>query len=74
MPEENVFTDVERTLKSALEARVKLNGQPVPVRVVTPDPDFVELELPCLTLQLTDVRRDPARIVNERRIEKDLLR
>ncbi len=72
MPEENVFTDVEQTLKSALEARVELSGQPVPVRVVTPDPDYIELELPCITLQLTDVRRDPARIVNGRRVEKDL--
>ena len=50
--DENVFTDIETTLKAALEARVKLGGQSVPVRVVTPDPDLVELELPCLTLQL----------------------
>ena len=72
MPEENVFTDVEATLKAAVEARVKLGGQAVPVRVVTPDPDFVELETPCLTLQLTDVRRDPSRKDNDRRVEKDL--
>ena len=70
--EENVFTDVEATLKAALEARVRLGGQPVPVRIVTPDPDYVELELPCVTLQLTDVRRDPSRIDNDRRVEKDL--
>ena len=70
--EENVFTDIETTLKAALEARVKLDGQPVPVRIVTPDPDFVELELPCVTLQLTDVRRDPARRDNDRRVEKDI--
>lgn len=70
--EENVFTDVETTLKAALEARVKLDGESVPVRIVTPDPDFVELELPCLTLQLVDVRRDPARRDNDRRVEKDV--
>ena len=70
--EENVFTDIEATLKAALEARVKLGGEPVPVRIVTPDPDFVELELPCLTLQLVDVRRDPARKDNDRRVEKDI--
>ena len=70
--EENVFIDVEATLKAALEARVKLGGQAVPVRVVTPDPDFVELALPCVTLQLTDVRRDPARKDNDRRVEKDV--
>jgi len=70
--EENVFTDVEATLKAALEARVRLGGQPVPVRIVTPDPDYVELELPCITLQLTDVRRDPSRMDNDRRVEKDL--
>ena len=70
--EENVFTDVEATLKAALAARVKLSGQPVPVRIVTPDPDFVELALPCVTLQLTDVRRDPSRRDNDRRVEKDI--
>ncbi len=70
--EENVFTDVEATLKAALEVRVRLSGQPVPVRIVTPDPDFVELELPCVTMQLTDVRRDPSRRDNDRRVEKDL--
>jgi len=70
--DENVFTDIEATLKAALEARVKLGGQGVPVRIVTPDPDFVELELPCLTLELTDVRRDPARKDNDRRVEKDI--
>ncbi len=69
--EENVFTDIEATLKTALAARVTLAGQPVPVRIVTPDPDFVELELPCLTLQLSDVRRDPSRMGNDRRVEKD---
>ena len=70
--EENVFTDIEATLKAALEARVRLGGEPVPVRIVTPDPDFVELELPCLTLQLVDVRRDPSRKDNDRRVEKDI--
>jgi hypothetical protein len=70
--EENVFTDIETTLKAALEARVKLGGESVPVRIVTPDPDFIELALPCVTLQLTDVRRDPARRDNDRRVEKDV--
>jgi hypothetical protein len=70
--EENVFTDIEATLKAALAARVKLGGQSVPVRIVTPDPDFVELEVPCLTLQLSDVRRDPSRMDNDRRVEKDI--
>jgi hypothetical protein len=70
--EENVFTDIEATLKAALAARVRLDGQPVPVRIVTPDPDFVELELPCLTLQLSDVRRDPSRMDNDRRVERDI--
>jgi len=69
---ENVFTDIEQTLKTVLENRLIIGGSPVPVRIVTPDPDYVELELPCVTLQLTDVRRDPPRIVNERRVEKDL--
>ena len=49
-----------------------LGGQPVAVRIVTPDPDFVELALPCVTLQLTDVRRDPSRRDNDRRVEKDI--
>jgi hypothetical protein len=70
--EENVFTDVEATLKAMFEARVTLDGQGLPVRIVTPDPDFVELELPCVTLQLTDVRRDPSRRDNDRRVEKDI--
>ena len=70
--EDNVLTDVETTLKAALEARARLAGQPVPVVVVTPDPDFIELELPCLTMQLADVRRDPVRKDNERRVEKDV--
>jgi hypothetical protein len=69
---ENVLTDVEATLKAALDARVSLAGQPVPVHVVTPDPDFIELELPCVTMQLADVRRDPVRKDNERRVEKDV--
>ena len=72
MPEENVLTDIEQTLKAAIEGRLSLGGQAVPVRIVTPDPDYVELELPCVTLQLADVRRDPPRIVNERRVEKDV--
>ncbi|MHC4249791.1 MAG: tail sheath stabilizer and completion protein [Planctomycetota bacterium] len=70
--EENVFTDIEGTLKAVLAARVRLDGHGLPVRIVTPDPDFVELELPCVTLQLADVRRDPTRKDNERRVEKDI--
>jgi hypothetical protein len=70
--EENVLTEVEATLKTALEARVRLGGEPVPVRIVTPDPDFVELVLPCITVQFTDLRRDPSRVDNDRRVEKDL--
>ena len=70
--DENVFTDIEATLKAALESRVALGGEAVPVRIVTPDPDFVELELPCVTLQLADVRRDPARKDNAPRVEKDV--
>jgi hypothetical protein len=66
--DENVLTSVERQLKAALEVHVSLNGAPVPVRVVTPDPDFVELELPCLTMQLVDVRRDGARADNTPRV------
>ncbi len=72
MPADNVFTEIEATLKAARAARVKLGGEPVPVRFVTPDPDFVELELPCVTLQLSDVRRAPSRRDNDRRVEKDL--
>ena len=69
--EENVLTDIETSLKAVLLARMLLAGEPVPVLVVTPVPDYVELELPCVTLQLIDVRRDPARRDNERRVEKD---
>ena len=74
MAEENFLTDIERTLKQALEDvnNVSLYGNPVPVKVVTPDPDFVEIEYPCLTLQLTDFRRDLTRTDNQRHVEKDL--
>jgi hypothetical protein len=68
---ENTLTTVEELLKLALETRLQLGGQPVPVRIVTPDPDFVELELPCVTMQLVDIRRDPARMDNERRVVAD---
>lgn len=71
MPEENVITDIETTLKRALEdpAVIQLNGRAVPVVFVTPDPDLVELAVPCLTLQLTEVRRDPGRADNDREVE-----
>ena len=72
MVTDNHFTDIDQALKAKLEGGVQLNGQPVPVQIVTPDPDFVELELPCLTLQLTDMRRDLERTDNERRVEKDV--
>lgn len=68
---DNFMTDIERTLKEGLEG-ISLNGSPVPVRVVTPDPDFVELVLPCLTLQLTDLRQDFERTDNEREVDKDI--
>ena len=73
MPEENVITDIETALKEKLEdpAVVSLNGQGVPLVFVTPDPDLVELTIPCLTLQLTDVRRDLERMDNERDVEVD---
>jgi len=70
--EGNVFTDIDATLEAALAGRVRLGGEPVSVRIVTPDPDVVELELPCVTLQLTDVRRDPSRAEDDRHVEKDL--
>ena len=68
---DNFLTDIERTLKQGLEA-ISLDGTQVPVKVVTPDPDFAELTLPCLTLQLTDFRQDFDRTDNERKVEKDL--
>ena len=70
--DESVFTDIDATLVGALADRVRLNGSPLPVRIVTPDPDVVDLELPCVTLQLTDVRRDGDRAEGDRRVEKDL--
>lgn len=71
---ENVITEIELALKQGLEdpANVSLNGQAVPVRVVTPDPDLVELTLPVTTLQLLDVRRGFDRMDNEFEVEKDL--
>lgn len=71
MPDDNLFTDIERTLRDGL-ASITLGGSPVPIRVVTPDPDFVELETPCVTMQLVDFRRDTPRTVNDREVEKDL--
>lgn len=68
---DNFLTDIERTLKQGLEG-ISLDGTPVPLKVVTPDPDFAELTLPCLTLQLTDFRQDLERTDNERKVEKDL--
>lgn len=74
MAGENVITEIELALKQGLEdpATVNLNGQGVPVRVVTPDPDLVELTLPVTTLQLLDVRRGFPRMDNEFEVEKDL--
>jgi|GEM_PF-2372659 len=71
MPEENDITDVDGILKSLFET-VELDGSPVPVRMVTPDPDIVELVTPCITLMLSDVRRDGEREENDRVVEKDL--
>ena len=59
--EENVITDLEGSMKTLLEQHVMLAGEFLPVQVVTPDPDFVELETPCITLQLVDFRRDGSR-------------
>jgi len=72
--EENVFTEIEMALKQGLEdpANVSLGDQPVPVRIVTPDPDFVELTLPVTTLQLIDVRRAPKRAFKEFDVETDM--
>jgi len=74
MAQDNFLTDIESTLKGLLgdAGNINLQGDAVPVRMVTPDPDFVELTLPCLTLQLTDFRRDLDRADNERQVEKDL--
>lgn len=72
MANENFLTDIEKTLKDGLESGITLGGVPVPVQIVTPDPDLVELELPCLTLQLTDFRRDTLRSDNEREVENDM--
>jgi len=69
---ENIITDVEGSLKALLEQNVFLSDDPVPVRVVTPDPDFVELTIPCITLQLVDFRRDGTRREGGRVEEKDL--
>lgn len=73
MPAENVFTEIELALKQGLEdpANVSLDGRAVPVRVVTPDPDLVELTLPVTTLQLLDVRRGLGRMENAFEVEKD---
>ena len=71
MAEENVLTDLDAALKTSLGTFVTVGGQPVPVRMVMPDADFVELELPCVTLQLVDVREGVARTDNERVVEKD---
>ena len=48
MTEDNFLTDIELMLKGMLGdvQNIGISREPVPVRVVTPDPDFVELELP----------------------------
>ena len=71
MAGENVFTDVDRTVKELLET-VELDGSPVPVRIVTPDPDIIELVTPCISMMLADVRRDNSRNENQRTVEKDV--
>ena len=74
MPEENVFTEIETILKQGFEnpVNISLGGEPVPVCIVTPDPDLVELTLPVTTLQLVDVRRALDRTNNEPKVEKDI--
>jgi len=69
---ENIITDLEGSMKELLEGHILLDGQPLPVRIVTPDPDFVELEIPCITFQLVDFRRDGSRRECGRIEEKDL--
>ena len=72
---ENLFTEIEAVLKAALEdpANVSLGGIPVPVRVVAPDQDLVELELPVTTLTLQDVRRGLDRMDNAPEVEPGVL-
>ena len=74
MLEDNLFTDVEQALKAGLEdpAHVALAGRPVPVRLVTPDPDLVELVRPVTTLQLVDVRRGFDRMGTDVEVTRDL--
>ena len=73
MPEDNVFTEIELVLKDGLEdpTNVSVGGSPVPVRIVTPDPDLVEITYPTTTLQLVDVRRGSDRAWNEFEVTKD---
>ena len=75
MPNENFITDIEATLKAALSdvSKVSINGSAVPVKIVTPDNDLVEVTYPSLTLKLTDVRRDLSRADNQRKVEKDIV-
>ena len=70
--DDNFLTDIEQALKGALQDSISFGGEPVPVQVVTPDPDLVELTLPCLTLQLTDFRRDTPRADNDREVDVDM--
>jgi len=69
---QNLLTEIESALKSFLgnPAYVSLNGEAVPVRIVTPDPDLVELELPTTTIQLIDIRRGLDRSNNEFKVQK----
>jgi hypothetical protein len=75
MPDENALTEIEQALKQGLEdpANVSLGGRAIPVQVVTPDPDLVELVLPVTTLQLVDVRLGFDRMENEFEVEKNLV-
>lgn len=72
-PEENVLTGIELALKGALSdpLNISLDGNSVPVRIVTPDPDFVEMTPPLTTLQLVDIRRGLDRATNEFEVEKN---
>jgi len=74
MLEENVFTEIELALQQGLEdpANVSLHGQAVPVRLVSPDPDLVEITYPMTTLQFIDIRRGFDRMDNEPEVEKDI--
>ena len=42
--DDNFLTDIEQALKEALQDSISFGGEPVPVQVVTPDPDLARFE------------------------------